>query len=168
LQSDGLGLDILADWVTQELPEQAIKMMTAQIRQKYPNNDLSFCVPADLHEKWNNSPLVNALKRHDVQQGAFIFNSYGSLNSVIRLQVRGQPALTIHPNAKWTVNAIAGGYSHDVMPSGQEKPEPKRNDYAILMQGLESCVKALDNEENDEDYNYRVHNGRKYLSTVAA
>lgn len=170
MQADGLGLSIFRDWVTYELPDDALAMIYAEIKLTYPGVKVRNFVPADLHEQWTQSPLVSSLrKKGELGSGGFIYNAIGACKNTLRLQVRGQPALLIDPQARWSVNAFAGGYSFEVSASGQPKDTPQENEYSVLMGAIESVVASLEQTSEAIDYNYAyTKDGRKYISTVSA
>ena len=87
------------------------------------------------------------------------------LQALMRRVVHDTPAVAVHPNARWTLRALAGGYARDI-----DKDAPQDTGYSVLMAGLESFagmlrggLGALDSAPN---YAY-TEDGRRYISALA-
>ena len=65
------------------------------------------------------------------------------------------------------MNALAGGYCRDILPSGLSAEFAKQNAYRVLIEGIESFAALLrvGVGEDDEGKNYATTaDGRRYLS----
>ncbi len=74
------------------------------------------------------------------------------LRDLFSRTARGLPAVQIAPEAKWTLRALAGGYSR-LMVRGQLQDHPEDGPYRVLIEGLESfCGLVSTRREVAEDY----------------
>lgn len=84
---------------------------------------------------------------------------------MLRRVVHDEPAIAIHPKARWTLRAFAGGYARDI-----DKAEPADNAYTVLMAGLEAFAGLLrgGTQPLDEQPQFAyTEDGRKYISALA-
>ena len=82
------------------------------------------------------------------------------------------PAFRVSPDARWTLNALAGGYSRP-LKDGVLTAEPADNRYRLLMEGLEAFAGlmawGMEDEDMDEAANYAIApDGRRYRSALPA
>ena len=93
------------------------------------------------------------------------------LMSLMNRLAHGRPCLQVASTARWTLNALAGGYYREIARSGQIMPEPATNPYRVLMEGIESFAAILKsaraNEEEDVNWAY-TSDGRKFISSRPA
>ena len=79
-----------------------------------------------------------------------------------------RPAFMVAESARWTLNALALGYSFPVDRAGILMNNPEPGYYATLMVGLETLAKSLtvlpDMEDSEPHYAYNVE-GIRYLTT---
>lgn len=92
------------------------------------------------------------------------------LRSMLGRLVHGRPALLVSDQARWTLNALSGGYAREVERKGLLSDEPTVGPYRVLMEGLESFAALarapLLTEEDDNQLNYRfTPDGRRYISS---
>ena len=79
----------------------------------------------------------------------------------------GQPCLRVSSNARWTLNALAGGYARG-LKNGIITPEAEDGPYKVLMEGLESFagltdVSAFFGDDSEVNYAY-TPSGQRYIS----
>ena len=87
------------------------------------------------------------------------------IRALMRRTVHDRPGVAIHPSARWTLRAFAGGYARDI-----DKADPQDTAYRVLMGGLESFAAMLigDLQPLDSKPNYAyTGDGRKYISALA-
>ena len=89
---------------------------------------------------------------------------------MLRSQVQGAPAVRLAQTARWTLNALSGGYCRSLKASGALSDQPEDNIYATLMAGLESFCALLrvgSGAEPEEGANMRTSaDGRRYRSAM--
>ena len=81
--------------------------------------------------------------------------------------VRGRPAVAIGTGARWTLNALSGGYAREMTRQGVLSDFAREGAYRVLMEGLESLVALLNTGATDDraDIRYDVSpDGRKYIT----
>jgi hypothetical protein len=90
------------------------------------------------------------------------------LNRLMKLQSRGQPSFRVCPDAHWTLNALAGGYSRPALATGAFSEFAKESPHKVLMEGLESFCGLLGAGlagDEDDERRYAVDStGRRYLT----
>ncbi len=83
-------------------------------------------------------------------------------------QTKGLPALKVGTNARWTLNAFAGGYAREITRKGILSDFAQEGVYRTLMEGLESfasLMRYVDRDVRDGVPNYKVTpDGRRYIS----
>ena len=86
---------------------------------------------------------------------------------------RGVPAVEISSRARWTLRALAGGYTR-AMVRGRLQDYAEEGPYRTLMEGLESFMGLVrsgagEDKEDDENQNYSVDRwGNRYVSAIPA
>jgi hypothetical protein len=91
------------------------------------------------------------------------------LRALLRRQVRGQPALRVATAARWTLNALAGGYARDVGRDGLLSEDAVAGPYRTLMEGLESFAALVraPSLSPDQAVSWRTTpDGRRYISSL--
>jgi hypothetical protein len=90
------------------------------------------------------------------------------LRTLLQTQRAGQPRVQVSTDARWTLNAFAGGYCRRLAKTGQLTEEPQPGAYATLMQALESFVAVMHYAGERETVHYaRTPEGRRYISARA-
>lgn len=94
-----------------------------------------------------------------------------ALRAFLTASRRGNPGFAVHPDARWTINALAGGYCRDVTKAGVITEFPVEGPYRTLIEALESAVALMRVGFAAEDDNARrfdyAPDGRKYLTALA-
>lgn len=87
------------------------------------------------------------------------------IRSLMRRAAHGRTAISVSPDASWTIRAFAGGFARE-----PERVEPSANAYAVLIEPLESFAAWLrigTPASMDEAPNFAYTNdGRKYVSAL--
>ncbi len=90
------------------------------------------------------------------------------LRALLGKTVRSRPALMVSARARWTLNALAGGFAREVTKDGRVMPEPAPGAYRVLMEGVESFVALMNSSilasEDERHYGFTT-DGRKFLSS---
>lgn len=127
-------------------------------------------VPQERTLSSDYSGLGNALRRAGTQYrtGRRLVESVECLTSLIGRSVAGKPALTVSPEATWTLNALAGGYCREPQHgSNILMMTPKDNIHKHVAQALECLVMSIDPDQatGRADVEYATTTeGRRYIS----
>ena len=131
-------------------------------------------VPPHHSDRYTNVGLLQAIRRipADVRVGGAAAAGGLHLRDLFSRLVRGESAIEISPNAKWTLRALAGGYTRQMI-HGRLRENAEEGPYRVLMEGLESFCGLLstrreDNEEDDNLQPMRVdeRSGVRYASAM--
>ena len=91
------------------------------------------------------------------------------LRQLLNSSKRGLPALQLSTDARWTINAFAGGFCRVVNKAGGVSEQPEDGAYRVLMEATESFASlmrsGLTDDDNTKNYVYDAQ-GRKYLSAL--
>ena len=103
----------------------------------------------------------------EISRGGAVDRGREVFRQKLGVAVRGLPAVAIHADARWTINALAGGYCRAVTKAGVVTDEPEPGPYRTLIEAVESLLAltragVLD-DDNDRNYDY-APNGQRYLS----
>lgn len=78
------------------------------------------------------------------------------------------PALLVSSQARWTLNAFAGGFCRAVLKGGVLGDLPEEGTYRLLMEGLEHFTSLLSTDATDDEESGRVNAttalGQRYFS----
>jgi hypothetical protein len=133
-------------------------------------------IPGWHYEKWMNVGLEQAVRRlpAQVQRGGEEADGREFLREAFRRVSHGEPAVAISENCRWTLRALAGGYSRGVRKSGLVAEDADPGPYRVLMEGLEAFlgmirlgVREADDDEATQAYSYD-RQGRRYKSVMPA
>ena len=196
-------LRILADWVMEGPPaERAVDIVQAaaqaidsskvvavpvarpwddMLKLPAPDRMLTrpnrpyWVVPEHHSDRLMNVGLMQAVRAApaEVRSGGQKVAGSLYLRDALSRMVRGMQAVEISPNARWTLRALAGGYSRQ-MVRGKLQDEAEEGPYRLLMEGLEAfCgLVGAGAEESDADQgqNMRIdeRTGRAYASAMPA
>lgn len=106
----------------------------------------------------------------DLSQAGAILDGRDEIRALLTRTIRGLPALRVSRNARWTLNAFAGGYCKDVLKTGMISEFASEGPYKTLMEGVESFASLLrmGDISREQPLNYAVSpDGRRYLSSRA-
>ena len=172
-QHDGRRLTVVADYVEEGDPGQvAAAIVRRAALEAGPHIRLKEVAHRKQFDQWQNVGLVAALKRVPVDVGSGGDPQLGraEIRSLLESQVRALPAVQIASSARWTLNALSGGYARSSNSGGQVASEPDDNLYGTLMTGLESfcaLTRITRSQEFSEEDNVRTSaDGRKYRSAM--
>lgn len=174
-------LCILGDWLSEGDAGHVLPDILEAARLELPTTNhagklgaqgvapsaLRSVAPREHFDEYSTLSLRAAAKRAKiaVSRGGDIIQGREEIRSRLRRLVHDEPAIAIHPRARWTLRAFAGGYARVL-----DKVEASPGAYTVLMEGLESFagllrggIAPLDNAPN---YAY-TEDGRKYVSALA-
>ena len=138
-----------------------------------PNNPL-WIVPQQHSDRMMNVGLMQAVRAVPAEVRVGGTETAGSihLRDTLSRTVRGLPAVEISPAARWTLRALAGGYTRG-MVRGRLQDFAEEGPYRVLMEGLEAFCGMTDaaaHKEDDPDQISRVdeRSGLRYASAMPA
>ncbi len=132
-------------------------------------------VAPPLHsDRYRNVGLLQAVRRIPAEVRVGGPEAQGGLyiRSAFARQVRGEPAIEISSAARWTLRALAGGYTRALI-QGKLREAAEEGPYRVLMEGLEAyCGLLAGAREDDEDVDNRqpmrldARTGARYASAM--
>lgn len=128
-------------------------------------------VAGDRHfQQWDNVGLVQAARGfgHQVRRSCDPVRGREWLRTALGRTFQGEPMMCVSPAARWTLNALAGGYNYPLR-NGLPGGEPEANRYRTLMEGIESLcgLLAFGDRDIDESPNLAIDaRGRRYISAM--
>jgi hypothetical protein len=158
------------DWCRNEPAQEALPL----ILQEAALLGLEFqsITPAEQLDRYTNNgiPAVFKGKRSKLLRGHLASESIGSLTKRLKTTSRGLPTFMVSDKARWVVNGMARGYARKLQTDGSYAPLPERNQYALVLEALESFALFLDRGmvEGDDDTLTRSTNsgGRTFYSAL--
>lgn len=165
---------IFADWVEQLPPMEGFKNIVDNATL-FAGRKVECVAPLEQFEKYNGFGLPGAARaaRIELKPGAAAGISEGNLKDYLQKTMRGDPALLVDMEARWSLNGLAGGYGRKLNNAGVVAAEVEDNQYAIVMEALESFAGWFKNmQPEDESDNGLVKryaftsDGRRYQSTL--
>lgn len=132
---------------------------------------LRICIGPHHRDKFNNLGLAQALKRMqmDYTVGTPPDTGKAEIRSLLQRERNGFPMLCVSNEAKWTLNAFAGGYALAMQKHGMFMSYAEEGVYRTLMEGVESFVglqTVRQSSEENEDVRYDYAGGRRYMSAL--
>lgn len=161
-------LFVLADWVREGGPIDNLAEIAAQA-QIVAGRRVKL-VAAPIHfDHYNNVGLIQAAGRIplETQRGVPPQVGQQTLAPMLQRENRGFPIVRVSSNARWTLNALSGGYCRGIK-NGVITGEAEEGPYRTLMEGLEAFAGLTDAGSlftDDDDLHYDVSAaGHRYLS----
>lgn len=87
----------------------------------------------------------------DFRSGGDIQRGRDAIRGLLTKRRRDASLFTVQFGARWTLNAMSGGFAFIHDKRGQLQKEPVDNEYRVLMEGLESFAAALHVVDQEED-----------------
>jgi hypothetical protein len=162
---------VYRDWVMNKPPAEAFENILRQAVAEF--GEVKVGAPLEQFDKFLNNGLPSSAKSQYVtlQKYDSSATSERSLRPWLTKQHRGLPAFTVSTDARWTVNALGGGYARAMDKHGKLSDSPTDNQYRLVAEALESFVAFIDKrtksryDEEDRNYSY-TSTGKRYLSTL--
>jgi len=174
LQLNDGALHILADRVREGEPAACIGDILQELTLEADNSRLRLLLPPVHFNSYSVHGLRAALHSipADFSRGGEPATGRVELTALMNKLTHGRPALQVSTLARWTLNALAGGYFREVARSGQLTAEPATGAYKVLMEGIESFCAILRSArvaDEDQDINWATTpDGRRYISSRPA
>ncbi len=136
-------------------------------------NRPAWIVPDHHSDRLMNVGLMQAVRAApaEVRVGGDRREGEMYLRDALARTVRGMPAVEINPQARWTLRALAGGYTKG-MTRGRLSEEAEEGPYRLIMEGLEAFCglvgTAVVDNDADSEQNMRIdeRTGRAYASAM--
>lgn len=166
--ADGV-LKIYHDWVYNEPPQECFGRMLREAI--LIGGQVKIAMPQEQFDQYTNFGLPAAVKREQMtaQRVGYAAKSEGSLRGWLQKQIRGEVALLVNQDARWTVNGFSGGYARRLDKGGRLAEQPTDNQYRVVMEALESFVAWFDLHNSTGDMDSQLHyattdSGKRYIS----
>lgn len=163
-------LRILWDKVMEGEPAERAKDMIEAGQMLYPG--IKLIVPPLHSDQWRNIGLKQAIQRmnREVAKGGEYDRGRETIRKLLKESVQGFPAMRISTDARWTLNALAGGYARKINPDMSLSLDPQDGPYRLIMESVESLmanVSSIDRQQDDSNVNYSyTKDGRRYRSAL--
>jgi len=147
---NGRYVTVVNDWVSPQMPNEAIPDMVAMVRAFYPGKQIAAWAPAEIFDQVGRNPLLAALKAagFSPSKAENSVMSRGGLSQLIRTEMNGRRLLQVDQNAQGTMKALASGYHWPVRPGGERASDPMRNSARTLIEALETLTTAINKSDN--------------------
>jgi hypothetical protein len=164
---------VLADYVHEGAPSTALGDIVRAAGVETRRAFRVFC-PQNHFDQYDTIGLRAASKKVpvEVHKGGRIPEGRAELTDLLEREHGGQRRLLVVPKARWTLNALAGGYCFGIMPrSGLLTPDTVDGPYKVLMEGFESFAALMRLGIADAE-DYEIHyatspGGRRYITSMA-
>lgn len=162
------GLKIIADWVREGEPQDLIGDIVREANLECTRPP-RLCAGPQHWDKYRNFGLVQACTRlpAEIRKAGLPGAGRHEFGVLLRKVSRGVPAVAVSGQARWTVNALAGGYCHDIR-NGQVMVDAEAGPYQVLCEGLESFLAMMHSVTTDQPglVNATAGDGRKFFSAL--
>jgi hypothetical protein len=125
--------------------------------------------------QYDNVGLVQALKKipMDVENGTPPERARSHVRSLLQREKQGMPMFLVSSRARWTLNALSGGYARVLLKAGVLADYAEEGVYRTVIEGLESFAGRMElgrSTEGGEDdsFNATTRDGRPYRSMMGA
>ena len=166
---------VFADWIIEGAPAEVFEDI-AREASLLARSVATVVAPREHFQRYANIGLAQAVRGvpMEIRPGGEAATGRGFLSDYFGRRGKNGPVVEIAEEARWTLNALAGGYSRAVRTRGAiamptEAIEDSR--YKVLMEGIESFCALLSlgmaGEDEDEHANWAFdRSGRRYKSAM--
>jgi hypothetical protein len=162
---------VLRDWLVEGDPGGRLGDLAADARLAARGETLNVFAPPVHFRGLDTIGLGVAARRFRFRlgEGGQPVLGRDALRNLVDRTVGDVPALVVSTRARWTLNALAGGYSGSLGGGGKAYEFADEGPYKVLMEGLESLIAvAYGAGDGEPARNYAVDpRGRRYLSARA-
>ncbi|MDE2040673.1 MAG: hypothetical protein KGO96_12260 [Elusimicrobia bacterium] len=161
-------LYVLADWVREGPPSDNLAQIVAEA-QMLTGKKVPVCAAPNHFDQYENVGLIQAAARVPVttQRAGTAAMGGPALAAAFQREVRGFAAVRVSSSARWTLNALSGGYCRG-LKNGVITPDAEPGPYRVLMEGLEAFCALTDGSaffDDDDDIHYATaRGGHRYMS----
>lgn len=162
---------VLADWVHEGDPGAALPLLISEANREAGRAVRLVIGPEHMQPGGNIGLAAAARRAGEIHVGLQAHLGRDEMRSLLRRSIRQLPALQVASTARWTLNAMAGGYARAMMKTGQLADWAVQNQYRVLMEGLESFAAlgrvATEVEGGDDRRTATARDGRQYTTALA-
>lgn len=165
------GLHVLADWVREGDPGAGLDTIVREAGVEAEGKVRVFAGP-DHFSQYDTVGLRAAARKIPCDVGRSGAQHVGreELRGVFRRLTKGIPAFQVSTQARWTLNALAGGYAKEVTREGMLTEFAVEGPYRTLMEGLESFAALMKSSSLSDDVPVKyatAPDGRRFISALA-
>jgi hypothetical protein len=168
-------LYILADKVREGEPAGAIADIVQELTLEAPGSRLRLLLPPIHFNSYSVHGLRAACRAlpAEFSRGGDVAAGRQEIVSLLNRLAHGRPSVRVSTTARWSLNALSGGYYREMSRSGALAAEPASNVYRVLMESVESFAAILRsariNEEDELPVNWaETSDGRRYITSRPA
>lgn len=162
-------------WVLNEPPLDALEKVIPEAI--LAGGSFTAMTPEEQMDKYVNNGVPAAFNTRKIKllKGKPSATCVRSLQPFLTTAKRGLPAFALRPRtdedqgAQWLLNAFARGYLRRLTASGTLEDKPEQNQYALVMEALESFASFITSGtmNTDEGLTFaRTPQGRQYISIL--
>ncbi len=160
---------VIRDWCRNEPALEALPIIIQEATLEA--GEFVAVTPAEQMDKYTNNgiPSVFKGKRNKIMRGNLAAQSVGCLMTRLKTMNKGQQSFQVSSEARWVVNGMARGYARKLLPTGSYADQPEKNQYALVIEAIESFTGYLNNgmiEGDDELTRSYTASGREYISSL--
>lgn len=173
LQSFDGAIRVFGDVVREGDPAALLAGTVSDIQTDFGRTDLKLCAGPIHFDRYANVGLIAAAQRLPKEVRNTVAPERGRpvIVDMLQREQGGMPMLMISDEARWTLNAFAGGYSRVLLKQGQLADYAEDGPYKTLIEGLESFSGLLELGSTDDAGRSRLNaetpQGRPYRSMLA-
>lgn len=163
-------LSILNDWVREGDPGWNLETILREAGPMAQSKPKLFAPPRHFtaYDMIGLRAAVRALPA-DLGRGGAENAGREEIRSLLGRLTKGRPMVLVSTQARWTLNALSGGYCREVTKLGQLTDQALEGPYRTLMEGIESfaaLTKSISVRDEDVNYAYTA-DGRRFVSAMA-
>lgn len=160
---------VTQDWCRNEPALEALPIIIQEAI--LAGGDFSVITPAEQLDKYTNNgiPAVVRAKKIPLIRGHLAAEAIGSLTNRLKTTNKGTPAFQVSLEARVVVNGMARGYARKLQPTGGYSDFPEKNQYALIMEAIESFSEYLNRgriEGDTELTRALTSGGREFFSSL--
>lgn len=157
------------DWCRNEPAIEALPIILEEAA--LVAGDFTAITPAEQLDKYTNNgiPAVFKTKKIKILRGHLAEECIGSLTPRLKTTNKGVQGFQVLKDARWVVNGMARGYARKLLPTGQYADFPEKNQYALVMEAIESFTGYINRgkiEGDTELTRAMTTGGRMYYSAL--
>lgn len=165
-------LHVHQDWMREGDPGTALADIVGAARLAAIGNAARVVAGPQHFDNYDTTGLRAAAAKIPitVHRGGVATVGRQAIRDLLSKSKHGIPCFAVSTNARWTLNALSGGYCQTVTKQGVLSTEASEGPYRVLIEGLETFASLLNSGMTDDDSgrNYaHTAQGKRYLSALA-
>lgn len=164
------GMAVIADWVREGDPGANLEVITREAGLFAQGKPKLFAPPRHFtaYDMIGLRAAVRSLPA-EMGRGGLEHSGREEIRSLLGRLTKGRPMVLVSTQARWTLNALSGGYCREVTKHGSLTEQAIEGPYRTLMEGVESLAaltKSITLRDEPVNYAY-TPDGRRYISSMA-